>query len=142
MKWHKFFLETAKHVSTMSKDPSTKVGAVIVDSSRRIVATGYNGFPRGVVDSQSRYEDRDMKYKLIVHAEANAIISARGEGCSIYIYPTLMIPACCPECAKLIVQSGIKHVYYYDATPEPRWEELSKYSEILLKEGKVSYNNI
>ena len=64
--WDTRFLDLAEHISKWSKDPSTKVGAVIVDSYRRIVSTGYNGFPQGVMDSYDRLTDRDTKYEIII----------------------------------------------------------------------------
>ena len=74
-KWNMRFLEMAKMVGSWSKDPSTKVGAVIVDDNRRVVSLGYNGFPKGVADN-NRLEDRNEKYKMIVHAERNALLFA------------------------------------------------------------------
>ena len=101
-KWNQRFLNLAKHVSSWSKDPSTKVGAVIADPETKIVVgMGYNGFPRFVDDTEERYNDRPTKYKFVVHAELNAILNSNKSvrGCEIYIYPTLMKPNCCPECA-------------------------------------------
>ena len=74
-KWDRRYLDIAKSVSQWSKDPSTKVGAVLVRDNR-IVSVGYNGFPEGVDDSEERYNNRELKYDLVVHAEVNAIISA------------------------------------------------------------------
>lgn len=106
-KWTNRFLELAFHVSGWSKDPSTKVGAVIVNDENRIVSLGYNGFPRGVDDCETRYNNRDVKYKYVCHAERNAIDNAYSDvsGCTIYV--TLMP---CNECAKSIIQRGIKKV--------------------------------
>ena len=84
-KWDSRFMEMAELVSTWSKDPSTQIGVVIVDPLRRIVSTGYNGFPRGLSDAPERYEERSVKYAHIVHGELNAILSAdsrRLEGAS------------------------------------------------------------
>ena len=87
--WNKWFLGLAEYVSTASKDPSTKVGAVIVDDERRVVSLGYNGLPRGVDDTEERLNNRDLKYRIIVHAERNSLLFARGsvKGCTIYTYP-------------------------------------------------------
>ena len=84
--WDKYFMDLAGLVSSKSKDPSTKVGAVVVRPDRTIAAMGYNGFPRGVLDLPERYADRPTKYSMVVHAEANAIVSAKGDlaGCKIY----------------------------------------------------------
>jgi dCMP deaminase len=83
--WDLRFLTLAKTVSTWSKDPSTKVGAVIVDKNRRVVSLGYNGFPKGVKDTIEKLEDREQKYKHMVHAERNAMLFANKslKGCTI-----------------------------------------------------------
>jgi dCMP deaminase len=108
MKWHQRFLELALHISEWRKDPSTKVGAVIVDDKRRVVGTGYNGFPRGIEDSIERLHDRPTKYRLVVHAEANSILNATTsiDGATIYCthFP-------CTGCAKLIIQAGIRVMF-------------------------------
>ena len=106
--WDMRFLELARHVATWSKDPSTQVGAVIVDRKRRVVSMGYNGFPRGVEDSIKRYKDRDEKLKFICHAERNALDNSPHsvEGCALY---ATFMP--CNECAKSIIQRGITTVY-------------------------------
>lgn len=99
----------AEHVSLLSKDPSTKVGAVIFDERRRLVSAGYNGFARGVADSQARLHDRETKYKLTLHAEKNAIMFATAplHGCTLVVtHP------CCSQCAALVIQSGISHVLW------------------------------
>ena len=141
--WHNRFLQLAKHVSSWSKDPSTKIGAVIVNpETQQVISMGYNGFPRGVEDSTERLSDREIKYKLVVHGELNAILNANQSvrGYDIYVYPTLMIPNSCPECSKAIVQSGIKRIYgYKNDNIQPRWQELAKYSDILLREGGVEF---
>ena len=104
------YLPEAVTASSHSKDPRTKVGAAIVDHRGVVRATGWNGFPRGVNDDPARYADREIKLKLVVHAEANAIANAAAvgvplEGCGLVVtkFP-------CHECAKLIIQSGIKKV--------------------------------
>jgi len=106
-KWDQRFLDLAAHISSWSKDPSTKVGAVIVNDKNHIISLGYNGLPRGVDDCEARYNHRDVKYKFVCHAERNAIDNAHTDvtGCTIYV--TLMP---CNECAKSIIQRGIKRV--------------------------------
>lgn len=121
-------IDLAKHVGLLSKDPSTKVGAVIFDPKRRVVSTGYNGFARGVADSPTRLQDRPTKYKMILHAEKNAITFATTplDGCTLVVtHP------CCAQCAALTIQSGIAHVMWPRPTAEfrERWAdeyELSK----------------
>ena len=117
-------LGMAEHVAKLSKDPSTKVGAVIFDDKRRIVSAGYNGFARGVKDTSSRLHDRDTKYKLTLHAEANAILFATGalDGSTIVVtHP------CCAQCAAQIIQAGIKHVVW----PHPSREFLMRWQDNL-----------
>lgn len=104
--WDKRFMDLARHVAGWSKDPSTKVGAVIVNPDGRVVATGYNGFPRGIRDDE-RLLDREVKYELTVHAEANAILNAVADVAGCTLYSTLCT---CNECAKLIIQAGIHRV--------------------------------
>lgn len=132
--WTNRFLELAAHVAQWSKDPSTQVGAVIVDQKRRVVAMGYNGFPRGVADTEERLNHRPTKYKHVVHAEANAILNATAslEGCAIYVTP---LPPCW-ECAKLIIQSGITHVYF-DVSDEAleRWGQSLEALRMLEEAG-------
>ena len=95
-----------------SKDPSTQVGACIVDDDNRTVSTGYNGFPYGCSDDEFPWdrEGEETKYPFVVHAELNAILNARGKnlsGAKIYV---ALFP--CNECAKAIIQAGIKEVIY------------------------------
>lgn len=118
-KWDLRFLSLAKHISTWSKDPSTQVGAVIFDSRNRIISMGYNGLPSGVTDKD--LENRELKYKKIIHAETNAIIFANRdlEGCSIATYPFMP----CSNCSSVIIQAQIKRVIYPKASEEKslRW---------------------
>lgn len=132
--WHKRFINLANLVATWSKDPSSKVGCVIVDENRRIVSTGYNGFPVGVVDSKNRLSKKDIKYKLVLHAEENAIMFAKRDlnGCSLYV---TMAP--CSHCAGLIIQSGIKHVYIKKLEISEKWKESFEYSQMMFSESKV-----
>ena len=90
-KWDQRYLALAKEVSTWSKDPSTQVGAVTVGSKKEVLSQGFNGFPRGINDSDERYNNRDIKYKLVVHAEMNASYNATYSGTSLdgatlYVY--------------------------------------------------------
>ena len=123
MSWDQRFFELAKHVSTWSKDPSTKVGAVIVNDLKQVLSLGYNGFPRGVNDDPARYADRSCKYAFVIHAERNALDNAFTDvrGSSMYVthFP-------CHECSKGIVQKGIKRLF----TPKP--DPSKKYVQDLL----------
>ena len=136
-KWSKRFMSLAKFISEWSKDPSTKVGAVIVDKDNRIISSGYNGFAKGVSDESSRYDDRSTKYKIILHAEENAIMFANRnlEGCSLYV--TQLYP--CAHCASLIIQSGIKEVYIQKFLKIPdRWKESMEWTKRLFDEADVN----
>jgi len=132
-KWDIRFLELAKLVSSWSKDPSTKVGAVITDNKNRIVSVGYNGFPTGIEDDD-RLNNRDTKYKIIIHGEMNAINFANKnlEHCTLYTYP--FEP--CSRCASIIIQSGITRVVTYENNID-RWEEDFKLSRQLFKEANI-----
>lgn len=115
-------LGMADHLARLSKDPSTQVGAVIFDDKRRLVSGGYNGFARGVDDSDARLANRDTKLKLTIHAEKNAILFATAplDGATIVVtHP------CCSQCAAMIVQAGIKHVVWKRPSAEfvSRWKE-------------------
>src|SRR5262245_42608666 len=105
--WHARFLSLAAHIAQWSKDPSTKCGAVIVRPNRTIVSVGYNGFPRGVEDTPYLLNDREEKYKRVVHAEMNAILFAGVvKGYTLYTWPFL---PCC-HCATCVIQTGITSV--------------------------------
>lgn len=111
-KWDKRFMDLAEHVAQWSYDPSTKVGAVIVNTEKKVVSLGYNGFPRKVDDAEIRYENREVKYGFVVHAELNAILNSNLADCKgATLYVTL---SPCRECAKAIIQSGIRRVVYKD----------------------------
>jgi dCMP deaminase len=122
-KWDKRFIEMAFMVSTWSKDPSTKVGAVITDNKNRVISLGFNGFPRGCSDSPEKYNNREVKYRRVLHAEANALLFSQRDltGCSIYVVP--MPP--CPQCAGMIIQSGIARV----VTPHPTEEQNRRWGD-------------
>lgn len=139
-KWDKRFMEMTKLISTWSKDPSTKIGAIIVNDDRRILATGYNGFPRGIQDTEERLNNRKEKYPRIIHAEMNALMNALYNGVSIkdstlYVYG---LPVC-SECTKSVIQAGIKRVVIpnYASVPltwQQQWDDIS---EPMFKESGV-----
>lgn len=108
-KWDERFLLLAQHIAQWSKDPSTKCGAVIVRPDRTIVSLGYNGFPRGMSDAPELYKNRVVKYRRVIHAEMNAILTAGAadlRDCCLYTWP---IPPC-ERCAAHILQTGIRRV--------------------------------
>lgn len=141
-KWDLRFLKIAKEVSKWSKDPSRKIGAILVGNKKQIISQGYNGFPRGIADTQERLMNRELKYTLTIHAEANAIYNAiyngsPTEGTTIYVTG---LPVC-SECAKMIIQTGIKRVVM-DTKPEDLkdiWRNLGKISLQLFDEAGVKY---
>ena len=105
--WNQRFIDLAAHVAEWSKDPSKKVGAVIVNDNKHVLSMGYNGFPRGVDDNPGRYGNKSLKRLLVSHAERNALDNAPAsvEGATLY---STLFP--CNECAKGIIQRGIARV--------------------------------
>ena len=135
--WDEYFMGISLLSGMRSKDPSTQVGACIVDSDNRIVSIGYNGFLNGCSDEDFPWEREgdflNTKYPYVVHAEQNAILNARGknlEGCRIYVN---LFP--CHDCARNIIQSGIKKVYYL----EDKYKDTDsiKASKFMFEEAKV-----
>jgi dCMP deaminase len=127
----------AKLVSTWSKDPSTKVGAVIVDSDNTVISVGFNGLPRRIQDTDQRLTNRDVKLKIIIHAEINAIITAKRplNGTTIYTYPFMS----CSQCAGMIIQSGIcRHISY--KTNNERWKDSFDLALEMFDEARVIVN--
>ena len=142
-KWDIRYMELARQISTWSKDPSKKIGAVVIGETGQVLAQGYNGFPRGVKDTEERYNHRETKYNYIVHAEMNAIFNASWNGVSlkgstIYIYG---LP-CCHECAKGIIQTGITRVIMCYPEMVPHWENSTSISSFMFDEANVSYSDL
>lgn len=120
IKWDERFLSMAQLISKWSKDPRTKVGAVIVRPDRTVASLGYNGFPRGIEDHNHRLDDPETKNSLVVHAEMNAILhsSESLKGYTIYCWvPTFYSPTC-DRCAASIIQAGIVRVVGYRAADD------------------------
>ncbi|MFC1645264.1 cytidine/deoxycytidylate deaminase family protein [Patescibacteria group bacterium] len=118
LNWDDTFMLMADLVSKRSKDPNTQTGACIVDEDKVIVGVGYNGFPRGCNDNdlpwcRSGKSALDVKYTYVVHAEANAVMNSNASVRGCILYCTLFP---CNECAKVIIQNGIKEVVYKDDT--------------------------
>jgi dCMP deaminase len=118
IKWDYRMMDLADHIAQWSKDPNTRVGAVITDSACRVIGMGYNGFPRGVRDDFDRYQDKEQKYSYVVHAELNAILNATIKLDTDYttLYTTL---SPCRECAKAIIQAGIHRVVFKEYRSDP-----------------------
>lgn len=135
IKWDTRFLTMAELVASWSKDPSTKCGAVIVRPDRTVASVGFNGFPRGMDDDGELYAQRAVKYSRVVHAEMNAILSAKEpvRGYTLYTYPHGLAPTC-ERCAVHVIQAGITRVVHWWADTEMsrRWSpetSLSFYRE-------------
>lgn len=139
-KWDKRFMELAEYISSWSKDPSTKVGAVIVDEDNRVVSTGYNGFPKNTKDLPSRYENKELKYKIVLHAEENAILYAKRNLNNCRLYISSLPP--CAHCASIIINTGIKEVIYKKQEVSEKWRESFEISKMLFKEAKVKLKAI
>lgn len=138
--WDQYFMTMAYLVAMKSKDPSTRVGAVIVGPDHEIRATGYNGLPRGIHDREYRYTDKDYKYQACNHAEENAILhcamnGTSAKGCTLYCQ---WQP--CARCTKSIIQAGIIEVVYDKNFPGNKegeqhiWQESIEISQELLNE--------
>jgi dCMP deaminase len=139
-KWDKKYIELADHISTWSKDPSTKIGAVAVSSKGQVLATGYNGFPRGIEDSEERLNDRTLKYKYIVHAEKNVIYNATYNGVSLdgaTVYVSGL--PCCNQCALGLIQVGVTRVIMRGDPENPRWKESWEMTKELFNEANVEW---
>lgn len=139
-KWNIRYMSMAKEVASWSKDPNTKVGAVAVGSKGQILSQGFNGFPRGIADVQERLEDRETKYKYVVHAEMNVIYNATYSGVSLdgsklYVYG---LPVC-SECAKGIIQVGVKEVYVAQECIDlrPHWFESFQHTLDMFSEAGI-----
>jgi dCMP deaminase len=136
-KWDRRFLRIAEEVRLWSKDPGTKVGCVLVNE-RRIISTGYNGFPQTISDDLDRYNDREYKLSVTVHAEANAILNAakngtRVQGSTLYVtFPP------CSQCASAIIQAGVAQIVCPDPASAPeRWRSNFQAANNLFYEAGV-----
>lgn len=143
LSWDEYFMGIALLAAKRSKDPNTQVGSCITTKENVIVSAGYNGFPRGCSDDEFPWEreakkPEDTKYPYVVHSELNAILNCKTQdltGCKIYV---TLFP--CNECAKAIIQSGIKEIYYlsdkYHDTP------MQRVSRRLLDAAGVKYTKL
>ncbi len=131
---HRFWLKQAKVVSTRSKDPRTKVGAIIVSPDNRQSAIGYNGMVAGIEETPEMWNDRTQKHLHVIHGEENALLNCPFEtkGCTLYCTHTP-----CLRCLIRVLQSGIKKVYFVDdysyADELPVWQYYAKYYETIAK---------
>lgn len=133
-KWDLRFLDLAKHISSWSKDPSTKVGAVICDGIK-IISIGFNGLPQNIsIIEEDILNNRTEKYKYIIHAEMNAILTAASNvrNCTLYTYPFLP----CTNCASMMAQSGVKRIVAPKCV-NPMWEERIQQSKNFLSHTNI-----
>jgi dCMP deaminase len=143
IEWDEFFMFSAKLASMRSKDPSTQVGAVIVDNNNKIIASGYNGMPGGKDDcfTWQKTDPEDNKYQYVVHAELNCILNSN-KSCTDCILYVTKFP--CNECAKAIVQSKIKKVVYsdpiYSENPNNPSEKIFRHCGIILEKYNKRMN--
>lgn len=139
-KWDGRFIELAESIASWSKDPSRGVGAVIVSPMRQVIATGYNGLPRGVEDHPDRLE-RPVKYDLIVHAEMNAIIQCARNGISPVGATLYSSFSPCIHCTLSIVQAGIKRVVTRSIEKgDAHWNESIDKSIAMFEEVGIEYS--
>lgn len=141
LSWDEYFMGVASLSGERSKDPNTRVGACIVNEDKRIISIGYNGLPRGASDDTFPWTNEgdllNTKYAYVVHAEANAILNATTSVKNSTIYVTLFP---CNECAKLIVQSGIKEIVY--SSNKYKHTNTHKAALKILDAGNVSYRQM
>lgn len=147
-RWHNHFLHLAVEHARMSKDPNTRVGAVIVGPDLEIVSTGFNGLPRGIADTPERLLNREEKLRLVIHAELNAIINAARigvsvKGCTLYLAASDDTGAIwggppCTRCTVHVIQAGIRQIVSRPIKAVPsRWHEDLAAARLLLQEADV-----
>ena len=145
LKWDNRFMSLATMIADWSKDPSSKIGCVAVNDDRRILATGYNGFPKGIEDTEDRLNDRPTKHSLVVHAEMNALMNALYAGVSLkdstlYVYG---LPIC-SDCTKLVIQAGVKRVVISsDKSVKGDWQKVWEEKSLpMFKEANVRVTSL
>lgn len=142
-KWDRRFIALARHISGWSKDPSTQVGCVVVGPDREIRSTGFNGFPRGIDDSDERLSDRELKYPFICHAEENAIMHAARIGVSLKDCSAYVTWPPCTRCARSLIQAGVRTVYYPAGLEIPeRWRSDFDISTQMFLEAQVEIRTV
>jgi dCMP deaminase len=141
-KWHVRFMRIANEIATWSRDPSTKVGCVLV-KDKKIISTGYNGFPQNISDDLNRLNDREFKYEATIHAETNAIITAALHGISTEGSTAYTTFHPCSRCAAALINAGTAEVYVSarGGIPE-RWLENFLLAARLFEEAGVQLQTI
>lgn len=152
-RWDRHFIQLALTHARMSKDPSTRVGAVIVDDDLAVRSAGFNGFPRGIADTPERLNDRDLKLSLVVHGEMNAVLAAARIGisvksCTLYLACTNDSGICwggppCLRCAVELIQAGICEIVAPPFKPGPsKWLTSIEQSRTILLEAGVHFREV
>lgn len=152
-RWENHFLEMALLNAKLSKDPSTKVGAIITTAEHDFISAGFNGLPRKLKDTEERLSNRELKLKLVVHAEMNSVLAAaklgiRLKDCTMYIAATnndgsIWGGPPCNRCLVEILQTGITKIVSYGRKDTPtRWKESLDLSMQLIKEAGIEYKEI
>jgi dCMP deaminase len=153
LRWDTHFCGLALYHAKLSKDPSTRVGSVIIGPDRELLSAGFNGFPRGIADTPERLNDRDTKLKLVVHAEMNALLAAARTGmrlkdCTLYLAATddsgmIWGGPPCTRCTVEIIQVGISEIVSYPPKAVPsRWHEDLALARSLIEEAGIRYREI
>lgn len=151
-RWSQHFLKLALQHSRMSKDPSNRFGAIIVGEDKEVLMMGFNGFPRGINDTTARIQDKEMKLKLTVHAELNAVLAAgrvgvRLKGTTLFLAGydetgELFGGPPCTRCVVELIQAGIGRIVAYPIKQKSRWKADLMFAKSLLDEAKISFTEI
>jgi len=139
-------MDLAKQVGTWSKDPSKKIGAIAIGSKGQVLAQGYNGFPRGIDDNESRLNNKETKYKYVVHAEMNLIYNATFNGISLNGSTVYVsgLPVC-SECAKGLIQVGVKQIVMSKDSLEgadEKWLDSFELTIALINEAGIHWKTV
>lgn len=134
MRWDTRYLKLAREVASWSKDPSTQVGSVAVNDLKQVISLGYNGMARGIRDDE-RLHDRELKYKMILHAEQNVLLNATQclRHSTVYVWPFMP----CSTCAAVLIQAGVTRVVSVKNDTE-RWQDSFKLTASLFAEAGVT----
>lgn len=138
-RWDLWYLKLAKEIAQKSKDPSTKVGAIIVSEDNKPISFGYNGLPCKIFDTDERLNNRELKYSIIIHAEINALIFAERSVKNATLYTWPFLP--CSRCASVFIQAGIKRVVA-PINSNDRWKDNLWLSKSLFREADVIVKEI
>ena len=143
-KWVDFFIDDARFWAEKSKDPRKKVGCVIIDSDFGQLSSGYNGFARGVTDTDRRLGRKEIKNSFTIHAEANAVANAARLGHSLKGSIAFVTFPCCSGCANLLAQSGVREVYMPTPKKDSSWCYSNQIALVIFNESgvKVNYTDV